>query len=195
MASTTYVIGLDYGTDSVRAVLVDTANGQEMATSVFEYPRWRQGRYCEPATNQFRQHPSDHLEGLEHTLREVVQLSGVPAEQIKGICIDTTGSSPIPVTREGIPLSLTPGFESNPNAMMVLWKDHTAIREAEEINTLAHGGTGPDYTKYVGGIYSSEWFWAKILHIIREDPAVKEAAWSWMEHCDWMYNKMVEDNG
>lgn len=191
MASTTYVIGLDYGTDSVRAVLVDTANGQEMATSVFEYPRWRQGRYCEPATNQFRQHPSDHLEGLEHTLREVVQLSGVPAEQIKGICIDTTGSSPIPVTREGIPLSLTPGFESNPNAMMVLWKDHTAIREAEEINTLAHGGTGPDYTKYVGGIYSSEWFWAKILHIIREDPAVKEAAWSWMEHCDWMTYTLV----
>ena len=180
------VIGLDYGTDSVRAVLIQTSNGAELASSVFWYPRWKAGRYCDAGASRFRQHPLDHLEGLEHTIREVVQQSGGDASRIKGICIDTTGSSPVPVTRDGTPLALLPGFEENPNAMMVLWKDHTAVREAGEINQLSRSWGGPDYTHYVGGIYSSEWFWAKILHIIREDAAVKEAAWSWMEHCDLM---------
>jgi len=180
------VIGLDYGTDSVRAVLIQTSDGAELASSVFWYPRWKAGRFCDAGANQFRQHPLDHLEGLEHTIREVVQKSAVDAGRIRGICIDTTGSSPVPVTKDGTPLALVPGFEENPNAMMVLWKDHTAVREAEEINRLSRSWGGPDYTRYVGGIYSSEWFWAKILHVIRHDPAVKQAAWSWMEHCDLM---------
>lgn len=181
-----WVIGLDYGTDSVRAVLIDTENGAERASSVFWYPRWKAGRYCDAGANQFRQHPLDHLEGLEHTVREVMRISGADPTRVKGLCIDTTGSSPVPVTRDGTPLALLPGFEENPNAMMVLWKDHTAVREAEEINTLARSWGGPDYTRYVGGIYSSEWFWAKILHVARADDAVKKAAWSWMEHCDLM---------
>ena len=100
----------------------------------------------------------------------------------KGICIDTTGSSPVPVTKDGNLLGN--GFEENPNAMMVLWKDHTAINEANEINELARIWGGEDFTKYEGGIYSSEWFWAKIFHIAREDEEVKNAASSWMEHCD-----------
>jgi L-ribulokinase len=105
--------------------------------------------------------------------------------------VDTTGSTPVAVNREGVPLSLTAGFEENPNAMFVLWKDHTAIREAEEINELARSWGGEDFTKYEGGIYSSEWFWAKILHILREDKLVREQAWSWVEHCDWIPGILV----
>ncbi|MEE3245089.1 MAG: ribulokinase, partial [Bacteroidota bacterium] len=133
------------------------------------------------------------LEGLEATIKAVVSRSGVSAEAVKGICIDTTGSSPIPVTKEGIPLSLTEGFEENPNAMMVLWKDHTAIAEANEINHLARTWGGEDFTKYEGGIYSSEWFWAKILHVVHEDEQVKQAAYSWMEHCDWITFALLEN--
>lgn len=181
-----YVIGLDYGSDSVRAVLIDASNGQEIEAEVSYYKRWKERLYCDASENRFRQHPLDHLEGLEATIKAIVSRSGVEAEAVKGICIDTTGSSPIPVNEEGTPLALTTGFEENPNAMMVLWKDHTAIEEANEINDLARSWGGEDFTKYEGGIYSSEWFWAKILHVAREDEAVKNAAYSWMEHCDWM---------
>ncbi|MFY7845965.1 ribulokinase [Chryseobacterium gambrini] len=181
-----YVIGLDYGTDSVRAVLIDTESGAELAASVSYYQRWKKGRFCRPEENQFRQHPLDHIEGLEKTVSDVVKESGVAPENIVSICIDTTGSSPLPVNKDGIALSLLPEFSENPNAMMVLWKDHTSIREAEEINDLAKNWGGEDYTKFEGGIYSSEWFWAKILHINREDEAVKNAAYSWMEHCDYL---------
>ncbi|HMQ47299.1 MAG TPA: ribulokinase [Saprospiraceae bacterium] len=181
-----YVIGLDYGSDSVRAVLIDADYGSELASHVHWYARWKAGKYCEPAKNQFRQHPLDHIEGLENTIREVLRISGVDPVSVKGICVDTTGSSPVPVTAEGTPLAIVPGFEENPNAMMVLWKDHTAIQEANEINELAASWGGENFTKYEGGIYSSEWFWAKILHVIREDQAVKDQAYSWMEHCDLM---------
>jgi L-ribulokinase len=189
-----YVIGLDYGTDSVRAVLIDAANGAELASSVHWYARWKEGKYCNPAANQFRQHPLDHIEGLENTIKAVVKESGVAPKSVRGICVDTTGSSPIAVAKDGTPLCMTPGFEENPNAMMVLWKDHTAIAEAEEINTLARTWGGEDYTKYEGGIYSSEWFWAKILHIIREDAAVRDGAHSWVEHCDLMTNILIGNN-
>ena len=181
-----YVIGLDYGTDSVRAVLIDTSNGNELSSEVYWYERWKKGAYCNASINQFRQHPLDHIKGLEHTIKAVVIKSEIAPELIKGICIDTTGSSPVPVTEDGTALALVEGFEENPNAMMVLWKDHTAIKEAEEINELAANWGGEDYTRYEGGIYSSEWFWAKILHVAREDKAVKEAAHTWMEHCDLM---------
>jgi L-ribulokinase len=181
-----YVIGLDYGTDSVRAVLIDTENGAELASEVHWYARWKKGLYCDAPSNRFRQHPLDHIEGLEKTIKSVVATSEVNPESVVGICIDTTGSSPIPVTQDGTPLALVPGFEENPNAMMILWKDHTSIKEAGEINALAASWGGEDFTKYEGGIYSSEWFWAKILHIVREDEAVKNAAYTWMEHCDLM---------
>nr|WP_322624668.1 ribulokinase [uncultured Flavobacterium sp.] len=181
-----YVIGLDYGTDSVRAVLIDTENGAELASEVHWYARWKKGLYCDAPSNRFRQHPLDHIEGLEKTIKSVVATSEVNPESVVGICIDTTGSSPIPVTQDGTPLALVPGFEENPNAMMILWKDHTSIKEAGEINALAASWGGEDFTKYEGGIYSSEWFWAKILHIVREDEAVKNAAHTWMEHCDLM---------
>jgi L-ribulokinase len=180
------VIGLDYGTDSVRAILVNADNGQEICSSVFYYPRWQKGLYCDPAKNQFRQHPLDYIEGLKHTIQQVVADSGISADAIKGIGIDTTGSTPVAVDKEGIPLSLKHGFEENPNAMFILWKDHTAVEEAEEINQISKTWGGTDYTKYEGGVYSSEWFWAKIMHIVRTDPEVYEHAFSWVEHCDWI---------
>ncbi|MFV8268865.1 ribulokinase [Flavobacterium sp. GT2N3] len=188
-----YVIGLDYGTDSVRAMLIDTENGQEIASNVCQYKRWATKEYCNASLNQFRQHPLDHIEGLEATIKYVVQNSNTDPSLIRSICIDTTGSSPVPVTKDGIPLALTEGFEHNPNAMMVLWKDHTAINEANEINELAENWGGENFTKYVGGIYSSEWFWAKILHIAKQDEAVKNAAYTWMEHCDLMTYLLIDN--
>jgi L-ribulokinase len=185
--ATKYTIGIDYGTDSVRSLIVDTSNGKEMGSSVFYYPAWKEGFYCDPSANMFRQHPRDYLEGLEKTIRELVAgLDKEVVENIVAISVDTTGSTPVAVNREGTPLSLTAGFEDNPNAMFILWKDHTAVKEAEEINQLARSWGGVDYTKYEGGIYSSEWFWAKILHILRNDKGVREEAFSWVEHCDWI---------
>jgi len=181
-----YTIGLDYGTDSVRSLIVNVETGEEVASVVFNYPRWKKGMYCDAPNNQFRQHPKDYLEGLEYTIVEAIkQAPAGVAENVVGISVDTTGSTPIAVDEKGVPLSLTPGFEENPNAMFVLWKDHTAVKEADEINELAKKWD-IDFTKFEGGIYSSEWFWAKLLHVIREDAGVYRAAYSWVEHCDWV---------
>jgi L-ribulokinase len=181
-----YTIGLDYGSDSVRSLIVNVETGEEVASAVFNYPRWKKQMYCDAAKNRFRQHPKDYMEGLEFTITEALkQAPAGIAENVVGISVDTTGSTPIAVDEKGTPLSLTPGFEENPNAMFVLWKDHTAVKEAEEINQLAKNWK-IDFTKFEGGIYSSEWFWAKLLHVIREDAGVYRAAYSWVEHCDWI---------
>lgn len=181
-----YTIGLDYGTDSVRSLIVNVEDGEEVASVVFNYPRWKKGMYCDAPNNRFRQHPKDYIEGLEYTIVEALkQAPAGVAENVVGISVDTTGSTPVPVDEHGTPLSMTPGFEENPNAMFVLWKDHTAVKEAEEINALAKKWE-IDFTRYEGGIYSSEWFWAKLLHVIREDAGVFRAAFSWVEHCDWI---------
>jgi L-ribulokinase len=182
-----YTIGVDYGSDSVRSIIVDASNGKEMASEVFYYPRWKAGKYCIPSQNQFRQHPLDYIEGLETTITKA--LAKCPADvasNVVGISIDTTGSTPVAVNKSGVPLALTKDFEENPNAMFVLWKDHTATKEADEVNKLARTWGGVDYTKYEGGIYSSEWFWAKVLHVLRADEKVRNAAFSWVEHCDWI---------
>jgi L-ribulokinase len=183
--SHTYVIGLDYGTDSVRAVLVSAKDGSEKASSVFSYPRWAAGKYCHPAGQVYRQHPLDYIEGLEATITAVMRQAGVDPAQVKAISVDTTGSTPVAVDASGSPLALRDEFRDNPNAMFVLWKDHSAIAEAAAINR--HAASFPvNYLKYVGGIYSSEWFWAKLLHVLREDAAVAAATASWVEHCDWV---------
>lgn len=182
-----YVVGVDYGTDSVRSIIVDTADGKEISSSVFLYPRWQKGLYCNPAQNQFRQHPLDYIEGLSHTIKDCIAKAGGNSitSFIKGISVDTTGSSPVAVDKNGVPLALTQGFEENPNAMFVLWKDHTSVGEAFEINN--HATKFPiNYLKYVGGTYSSEWFWAKLLHVLRVDKAVRKSTASWVEHCDWI---------
>jgi L-ribulokinase len=182
----TYVIGLDYGTDSVRALVVNAQNGAIAGSSVYEYPRWKKGAYCDPTTSQFRQHPLDYLEGLEQAIKgALAQTTEEVRRQVKGISVDTTGSTPVAVDEKGTPLALLPEFAENPNGMFILWKDHTANAEAEEINQLAHRWD-TDFTKYVGGIYSSEWYWAKILRTLRADTQVRAKAYSWVEHCDWI---------
>ena len=186
MITDTYVFGVDFGTDSVRAILINTSTGDEIATSSFLYPRWKQGLYCNPSKNQYRQHPLDHMEGIEYTIKDCLEKSGIISyKQVKAIGIGTTGSTPGPVNKNGVPLALLPGFEENPNAMFVLWKDHTSIQEAGEINA-ANQNSSIDYLQYVGGVYSSEWLWAKMLHIAREDSRVSSAAYTWIEHSDWL---------
>jgi len=181
-----FVIGVDFGTDSVRSVIIDAANGCEVSAAVYYYPRWRDGLYCDATSSQFRQHPQDYIDGLERTITDCLQKAGSGvAQRVKAISVDTTGSSPVAVDRHGTPLALLPEFAGNPNAMFVLWKDHTGVREAAEIN--AHATKFPvNYLQYVGGIYSSEWFWAKLLHTLRVDTEVRAACYSWVEHCDWI---------
>jgi L-ribulokinase len=181
-----YVFGVDYGTDSVRSLLVNALNGEEISTSVFYYPRWKNQLFCQPGLNQFRQHPLDYLEGLTYTIKACLQgLSEEIIQNITGISIDTTGSTPVAVNEFGTPLSLLPEFADNPNAMFILWKDHTSIEEAEAINHY-NRQSNIDYLQYVGGIYSSEWFWAKLLHILKTDEKIRSNIASFVEHCDWI---------
>tara|TARA_R110002049_G_scaffold309206_1_gene518551 strand:- start:5927 stop:7603 length:1677 start_codon:yes stop_codon:yes gene_type:complete len=186
MKTTKYTIGMDFGSDSVRALIVNASTGEELATAVHYYARWKAGKYCEPSKNKFRQHPLDYVEGVENTIKSVVsQVNSDVVENIIGIGVDTTGSTPVAVDKSGTPLALLSGFEENPNAMFVLWKDHTGIKEADEINALCKKWD-MDYSQFEGGIYSSEWFWSKILHVSRADKNILENAYSWVEHCDWV---------
>ena len=182
-----YVIGIDFGTDSVRSVIINALTGKEESTHVSYYKRWAKGLYCNPSENQYRQNPLDHIESLQDSIKSALEkLQKKVGERVIGIGVATTGSTPAPVDKNGVVLSLKDSFIDNPNAMFVLWKDHTAIKEAEEINNLSKNWGGPDFTKYVGGVYSSEWFWAKILHVLRNDKNVREEAYSWIEHADWV---------
>ena len=181
-----YVIGLDFGTDSCRALVVDVCNGDEVATGVSFYPRWKAGLYCDAQSNRYRQHPLDYIESMTEAVHTA--LSHLTEEEIAsicGLCFDTTGSTPALTDCNGMPLALNPEFAEEPDAMFILWKDHTAVREAEQINALMKE-RNLDYLLYEGGTYSSEWVWSKVLHVINTNSRVKEAAYSWTEHCDWM---------
>lgn len=191
MNSKKYVIGVDFGSDSVRALVVDAATGAELATSVCFYPRWKKGLYCNPKENQYRQHPNDYIESLTFVVTDALSRCDEEVRKgVVGISFDTTASTPALVDQTGTPLALREEFAEEPDAMFVLWKDHTAIAEAEEINNLAHGWH-TDYTKYSGGTYSCEWAWSKVLHILRRNAALREVAYSWVEHCDWISGMLV----
>lgn len=182
-----YTIGIDFGTDSVRALVVDAADGRSAGTAVSAYKRWAKGEFCDPRSNRFRQHPLDYVEGIEDATRRALAEAGpTVAAKVRGITIDTTGSTPCLADETGTPLALKPDFASEPDAMFVLWKDHTAVAQAERINQLARTWGGEDFTKYEGGIYSSEWFWAKVLKLVENRTKAIEAARTIIEHCDWM---------
>jgi L-ribulokinase len=181
------VIGIDYGSDSARAVLVDPQSGKELALAVKEYPRWKQGMYCDPVHFQFRHHPLDYVEALEYIVNDVINQVPGSKDKVKALAIDVTCSTPIAVDKEGTPLALLNQFESNPNAMFILWKDHTGVEDCKHINEFSKNWT-TDYTKYAGGggNYSAEHFWTKVLHILRVDKDVRQATHSFVEACDWL---------
>jgi L-ribulokinase len=192
MKRESFVVGLDFGTDTVRAVVVDAADGEVVGLSVKTYPRWSRGAYCDPTENRFRHHPLDYLETLESAVREALAKAGpAAASRVRGIAADTTGSTPALADAAGRPLALTPGFEENPDAMFILWKDHTSVAQAERLNQLARSWGGADYTRYVGGIYSSEWFWAKAIRALERDPAIARAAATLLELCDWIPTELT----
>lgn len=186
-----YALGIDYGTNSCRSLLVDLDDGSEIGSTVFSYPSGEMGILLDPRNpNVARQNPQDYLDGLEKVTHGALQqarekVPGFSADQIVGIGIDTTGSTPIPVNREGTPLGLLPEFKDNLNAMVWLWKDHTAHEEASQITDLGNR-IRPNIMAKCGGIYSSEWWWSKILRLKRVDARVFEAAFSFVEHCDWI---------
>ncbi len=185
-----YSIGLDYGTSSVRGLLVDIGSGEEIATSVFPYPHGKAGVVLdERDPDVARQHPQDYLDGavsvITGVLAQAAARPGFAPDQVIGLGVDTTGSTPIPVDADGTPLALKPEFDGNLAAMVYLWKDHTGHAEAAEITALAEK-IRPQYLAKCGGIYSSEWFWAKVLRCLHANPDVFEAAFTWVEHADWL---------
>jgi L-ribulokinase len=185
--SKAYVIGMDFGTDSVRAVVVDAASGASVGSGVCPYPRWADGSFCDPRTNRFRQHPLDHIEGMEKAVRSAIAEAGAEvASRVVGLTVDTTGSTPCFADEEGSPLALNESFSEDPDAMFVLWKDHSAVHEAEQINRLVREWREGDYTAFEGGVYSSEWFWSKALHVIQANERVASAARTMVEQADWI---------
>ena len=186
-----YALGLDYGTNSCRSVIVDLADGRELAGHVFDYPSGQAGILLDPKDpNVARQHPKDYLDGSIAVTTEAVAKareadSEFDPDDIVGIGVDTTGSTPIPVDEDGTPLALQPRFADNLDAMAWLWKDHTGHAEAAQITETA-AGMRPQYLAKCGGTYSSEWFWSKVLHCRNVAPEVFEAAYSFVEHCDYM---------
>jgi len=185
-----YTLGIDFGTNSVRALVVRCADGAELGTCVVDYPSGKQGVLLDPKDHHLaRQHPGDYLFGLEKSVRgalkQAQKTKGFDARKVVGIGVDTTGSSPIPVDARNVPLGVQPKWAKNLNAQCWLWKDHTSHREAAEITRLA-AEIRPQYIAKCGNTYSSEWFWSKITHCLRVAPLVFRAAYSWVELADWV---------
>ncbi len=185
-----FTLGIDYGTNSVRALVVRCADGRELGSCVIDYPSGQQGVLLDPRDHHLaRQHPGDYLFGLERSvkgaLRQAKKTKGFDPAKVVGLGVDTTGSSPIPVDRTNVPLALNPQWAKNLHAQCWLWKDHTGWREAAKITALA-AEHRPHYIAKCGNTYSSEWWWAKIWHCLNVAPKVFDAAFSWVELCDWV---------
>ncbi len=186
-----YSIGLDFGTNSCRALIVDISNGQELASHVFDYPSGNSGVITDVKDhNLARQNPADYLIGIEVTITEALKKakkenSKFSPDDVIGIGVDTTGSSPMPVDSDGIPLCFQEKFKTQPAAMVWLWKDHTSHAEAKKITDTA-ALLRPEYLAKIGGVYSSEWFWSKLLHCQLENPDVFNSTYSFVEICDWI---------
>ncbi len=185
-----FSIGIDFGTNSVRALVAATDTGKELGTGVFAYPSGKSGILLEARDPDLaRQNPADYLQGLVESVRGALQQAsahdGFDPEHVVGIGVDTTGSTPMPVDARGQPLAFDERFRSNLDAHVWLWKDHTAHAEAAEI-TRAARKLRPEYLAKCGGTYSSEWFWSKLLHCRRASPDVFDAAHTWVEHADWI---------
>ena len=193
MNSRKYVIGIDFGTDSVRALIVATDNGDEIASGVSAYKRWSKGLYCNPKLNQYRQHPLDYIESLSEAIHSALcKCDSSVADGVVGLSFDCTASTPCLINSAGTPLALLDEYSENPDAMFILWKDHTAIAESDKINDVAKRWH-TDYTKYGGGNHSCEWVWAKMLHSLRVAPELQADAYSWVEHCDWISALLAGD--
>jgi L-ribulokinase len=186
-----YVIGLDFGTNSCRSLIVDVANGKELANQVYPYPSGKDGVIVDSADPHLaRQNPADYIKGIEATIKGALKKAKVVKKNFKatdiiGIGVDTTGSSPMPVDVQGQALCFNSRFKKNPAAMVWIWKDHTSYAEASQITELA-ARIRPQYLSKIGGTYSSEWWWSKILRCKNIAPEVFEAADSWVEICDWI---------
>lgn len=180
-----YVIGIDFGTDSARAILVDVSDGREMASCTSYYKRWAKGLYCDTTIDRYRQHPFDYIESLEEVLTGV--LSECPDKgRVKAISIDSTGSSPCLADANLKPLSLYPEFSEDPDAMFVLWKDHTSEKEAARIIDLCTSGEFPNYICHTGNTYSAECFWCKVAHVLHSSDSLREKAVTVIEECDFI---------
>jgi L-ribulokinase len=187
---TQYTIGLDSGTNSVRALIVNVANGAEVATAVWNYAHGNDGVILSRDPNLARQHPLDYVKGAELSIKQALAtakktVKGFQPAQVIGIGVDTTGSTPLPVDASGQPLAFQKKYTNNPAAMAWLWKDHTGVNEAAEITALAQK-IRPQYLAKCGGTYSSEWFFSKILKCLRAAPRVFDAAHTWIELSDFV---------
>ena len=185
-----FTIGLDYGTNSVRAVVVDCADGRACGTGIFDYASGDKGVLLHPRDPHLaRQNPADYLEGLQRAagaaLADARQHGGVRAEEIIGIGVDTTGSTPMPVDARARPLALDARWKNNLAAHAWLWKDHTSAAEAAAITDTAREHA-PEYLSPIGGTYSSEWWWSKIWHCLKVAPDVFDSAASWVELADYI---------
>jgi L-ribulokinase len=186
-----YVIGMDFGTASVRCLIVRISDGFASGSCICEYPHGDAGVITsDDDPDLARQHPMDYIDGLSDSLKGALEAArqadeSFMPENIIGIGIATTGSTPIPLDSKGLPLAFQPAFRGNPDVMAWLWKDHTSKKEAIDITDLA-SEEHPEYLAKCGGVYSSEWYWAKILHCIRHLPDIVNAASDWVECSDWI---------
>lgn len=184
------VIGVDFGSDSVRALAVDATSGRPLACTSREYPRWKAGRYCAPAESRFRQHPLDYLECLQTVVPEL--LREIDRDAVAGLGIDTTACTMAPADRAGTPLALLPEFAEDPDAMFLLWKDHTATAAARRITETARRSPC-DYTQFCGNSYSAECYFAKALHLLETNERVRRAAFTFVDQADWLTGLLTGD--